>query len=119
VKVSATFASLAALFAAPAFAADAPKADGAEVYKANCVVCHLEDGTGTMPEMSFVSGNWRHGSKIEDIVKVISAGVEGTAMVSFKERLSEDEIAAVAKYVRAFDKKAAAPEGQKPKAPAK
>ena len=44
------------------------------------------------------------GSSVADIVKVITDGVPGKAMVSFKAQLSEEQIEALAAYVRAFDK---------------
>ena len=39
-----------------------------------------------------------------ELAKVIANGVPGTAMMPFKTRFSEQEILALAKYVRHFDK---------------
>jgi len=55
--------------------------------------------------MNFANGNWKHGTKVADMVKVINEGVPGTAMVAFKEQLSAAEVDALARYVRSFDKK--------------
>ena len=79
----------------------------AELYKANCVMCHMPDG------MNFADGKWAHGTTPVQLAKVITNGVPGTAMMGFKDRFSDKEILALAKYVKAFDK-AAKPAGKKP-----
>jgi cytochrome c oxidase subunit 2 len=76
-----------------------------ELYKTKCLACHLPDGNSPIPEMNFANGNWKHGTKVADMVKVINEGVPGTAMIAFKEQLSAPEIDALARYVRSFDKK--------------
>jgi mono/diheme cytochrome c family protein len=76
-----------------------------DLYKTKCLACHLPDGNSPIPEMNFANGNWKHGTKVADMVKVINEGVPGTAMVAFKEQLSAAEIDALARYVRSFDKK--------------
>ena len=43
-------------------------------------------------------------SKVADIIKTIEEGSPGTAMLSFKAQLSPEEIDALARFVRAFDK---------------
>ena len=54
--------------------------------------------------MNFADGKWVHGSKLAEVAKVISEGVAGTAMLPFKAQLSPEQVAALAAYVRAFDK---------------
>jgi mono/diheme cytochrome c family protein len=76
-----------------------------DLYKTKCIACHLAEGNSPIPEMNFVNGNWKHGTKVSDMVKVITDGVPGTAMVSFSEQLTATEIEALARYVRSFDKK--------------
>jgi mono/diheme cytochrome c family protein len=78
----------------------------AELYKANCVMCHMPDGNAAIPQMNFADGKWAHGSTPSQLAKVITNGVPGTAMMAFKDRFSDQEILALAKYVRAFDKTA-------------
>jgi mono/diheme cytochrome c family protein len=75
-----------------------------ELYKVKCFACHLADGNTPMKEMNLADGEWKHGSKVAEIVKVIEEGVPATAMVAFKAQLSADEIDSLARYVRAFDK---------------
>jgi len=75
-----------------------------ELYTVRCSACHMLDGKAPIVEMNFADGAWKNGSKLSDVTKVIKEGVAGTAMLPFKEQLSEKEIEALAKYVRAFDK---------------
>jgi mono/diheme cytochrome c family protein len=107
--------TLLALAAAVCIVAPARAADEAtlQLYKTKCQACHLADGNSPIKEMNFADGEWIHGSKLADVVKVIEEGVPGKAMLPFKEQLSKEEIEALAKYVRTFDKKLAAEKGAK------
>jgi mono/diheme cytochrome c family protein len=86
--------------------APAGKVDAKAIYEAKCQVCHMADGNSQiMPNMSFADGVWKHGSTLKAVQTTISEGVPGTAMLPFKEQLSPAEIAALARFVRKFDKK--------------
>jgi len=88
-------------------AAQAPQggdAKAAELYKSACLPCHMADGKAALQPMNLADGQWRHGTSVKEIAKVISEGVPGTAMMPFKTRFSEEEILALARYVRQFDK---------------
>jgi mono/diheme cytochrome c family protein len=89
-----------------ATAADAYKPSEAtlDLYKAKCQQCHMADGNSPLEPLNFADGKWTHGDKVEDIAKVISEGAPGTAMLPFKSQLSPEEIQALARYVRSFDK---------------
>ena len=100
----------------PAFAQKAAKIDAAEIYQTNCQACHGPEGESPLQPLSFTDPEWKHGSRLQDIVKVITDGVAATAMLPFKEKLSQEEIAAVAQLVRSFDK---ALQPKKPAKPAK
>jgi mono/diheme cytochrome c family protein len=76
-----------------------------ENYKATCQPCHMADGNAALKPMNFADGEWKHGTTTQALAKVISEGVPGTAMMPFKTRLSQQEILALAKYVRRFDPK--------------
>jgi mono/diheme cytochrome c family protein len=100
--------------AIPAAQAGAPAAKSAKavtvdakaVYEAKCQVCHMADGNSQiMPNMSFADGVWKHGATLKAVQTTIANGVPGTAMVPFKEQLTPAEIAALAVFVRKFDKK--------------
>ncbi len=75
-----------------------------ELYKTKCLACHLADGNAPMKEMNLADAEWKHGSKVADLVKTIEEGSPGTAMLPFKAQLSPEEIDALARYVRTFDK---------------
>ena len=87
-----------------------------ELYVQNCQMCHMPDGNAAIKQMNFADGEWIHGTTIKQLVKVVTDGVPATAMMSFKDRLSDQEILALVKFVRAFDKKLAAKPAAKAKA---
>lgn len=80
-------------------------AKAAETYKAKCSVCHAMDGNSPLPNMSFADGVWKHGTTVKEMVTTISNGVPGTAMMPFKTQFTPEEIEALARHVRKFDKK--------------
>jgi mono/diheme cytochrome c family protein len=87
-----------------------------ELYVQNCQMCHMPDGNAAIKQMNFADGEWIHGTTIKEQVKVVTEGVPATAMMSFKDRLSDQEILALVKFVRAFDKKLTAKPAAKAKA---
>jgi mono/diheme cytochrome c family protein len=93
--------------AQPAKAAPVTRAKAAELFTANCQICHGEGGAGTplMKDLAFKGrGKWKHGSRPQDVVATITNGVPATAMLPFKGRLTPAEINALASLVRSFDK---------------
>ena len=102
------------LAAATTAAANAKAEPGKELFAENCTLCHGEKGTP--PEMAknlgvadLASAKWQASRTDEQIRKVISDGSEkpNTLMRAFKNELSEEDIAALVKYVRALGKPAA------------
>jgi mono/diheme cytochrome c family protein len=93
--------------------AEEPDPEILALYKTKCQSCHLADGNSPVAAMNFASGNWKHGTTVAELSKVIAEGVPGTAMLPFKAQLSEEEMEGLARYVRTFDKKL------KPEKPAK
>ena len=79
-------AAVAALLAAVSVRAEEP----AKIYAAKCQACHLADGNAPITEMNLSDGEWKHGSKLADITKVIEEGVPGTAMLRFKAQLTPE-----------------------------
>lgn len=75
-----------------------------DLYRSKCQPCHLADGNSPLEPMDFSDGKWTHGSKPEEVAKVITEGVATTAMLPFKAQLTAAEIADLAAYVRSFDK---------------
>lgn len=71
---------------------------GAKIYKENCAQCHGANGGGTKKGISLTSGHALHHSEAEYIEQVTNG--EGKKMPAFKDKLSEEEIAEVVKFVR-------------------
>jgi mono/diheme cytochrome c family protein len=76
-----------------------------DLYRAKCQACHMADGNAPIEAMNFAGGAWKHGSKAQELAKVIAEGVQGTAMLPFKSQLTPEQIKALADYVRSFDPK--------------
>ena len=96
---------LALAFAAPGVVTAQTKAPTVkELYGSMCQACHGPDGKSPIKDMSFVGRKWKHGTKTADMIKVITDGVPGTAMLPFEGRLTEQQIRDLARYVRSLDK---------------
>jgi mono/diheme cytochrome c family protein len=102
------------LLTAPAAAAQAPAQaaapDGKALYEKDCRMCHGAQGVpadamvkmmGKIPTFNAAFATAR---SQDSVVKDIEHGVG--KMKGFKDKLSHDEIVAVAKYVREFGEKA-------------
>lgn len=78
-------------------------ASGAAIYAANCAACHQPDGRGMNGRVAadFVGDPARLAKPDEVLLRSIADGVPGTAMVSFRGRLSEAERRAVLAHIRA------------------
>jgi mono/diheme cytochrome c family protein len=82
---------------APATPSDPVLAQGQQVYNSNCASCHGKGGKGGMgPKLAGVVA-----AKYPDIAdqEAVIAGGKGS-MPKFSERLSADQITAVARYER-------------------
>jgi mono/diheme cytochrome c family protein len=109
--------ALVSLVALPVLAQEkAAKIDAVELYKTNCLACHGPDGESPLEPLSFTDDVWKHGSRLQDIVKIVTEGVDSTPMLPFKEKLSKEEILAISKLVRSYDKSLSAkkPAAKKP-----
>ena len=77
------------------------------IYTDNCVKCHKEDGAGgkvvidgkRLKAASLIS---EHSKKDDDaeIIEHIEEGIPDEGMPAFKDRLSDDQIKLVVKYIR-------------------
>ena len=75
-------------------------AEGATIYADNCAACHMEDGSGDRaqgaPKLN--DAIWLYGGSREAIIETVTLARFGV-MPDWNERLTEDEIRAVAFYV--------------------
>jgi mono/diheme cytochrome c family protein len=79
--------------------------DTANLYMDNCQMCHGPLGKALIPEMAFVGRKWKHGTSSSDMAKIIAEGVKGTPMLPYESKLTAAQIQALARHVRAFDKR--------------
>jgi mono/diheme cytochrome c family protein len=105
-------ALLVLVFVAGARRAHAQEADGKALYEENCRKCHGVRGTPpkTMkekfPKIATFDNEFIAKRSDDSVVKVLMKGVgKAEDMKSFKEKLSPQEMAAVAKYVRELAEK--------------
>ena len=82
-------------------------ADGEAVFKGHCAGCHASDGKGNsaIGTPDFTSPKTISGLSDADVVETVTSGRKGTIMPAWKGKLSDEEIAAVAAYVRSLGRK--------------
>jgi cytochrome c oxidase cbb3-type subunit III len=73
-------------------------ADGATIFKNNCVPCHGDKGQG-IAGPNLTDEFWIHGGGIKNVFRTITDGVPGKVMISWKEKLTPTQIEKVASYV--------------------
>ena len=79
------------------------EADGKALYDAKCAMCHGKDGVAKAVAKgsgNFNDAKWQEANAADAVEKVIADG-KGK-MKGYKEKMSADEIKAVAKYVKAI-----------------
>lgn len=85
---------------------DTSNGPGAKVYAAHCAQCHGENGAGDGPaagQFPIAPTNFRgERPTLDTSLKALRNGVKGTPMAPWTSQLSDDEITAVASYVRGF-----------------
>ncbi len=101
--------TLGLLLAASVTMASAQAADGKTVYDAQCKKCHGATGTpvGPMakkfPKMAAFDAAFLAKHSEDSIVTILTKG-KNADMKAFKEKMSADEMKAVAKYVHTLGK---------------
>jgi len=90
--------------AEPAAALVADQPDGAAIFKHNCVMCHGPDGKGvaTFKTPNFTDPKVQASLTDEQILTTIKNGKKGTVMPPWGDKLSEQDIKAVAAHIRSF-----------------
>jgi len=86
--------------------------NGKKIFMAQCSVCHGEKGNGKGPAAAALNPkprnfrrglkNFQYGASFEEVVATISNGPPTGIMPAFKGALEEEEIQAVATYVRSL-----------------
>jgi len=107
------------LAAGPMAASAKDSLDGKALYEANCAMCHGKNGEPTAYGKSlkpFPARNHRAIAKLVDrdeLRRIITYGVKGTAMTPKKYTLDPLEIEAVIDYIQSFDYKPDLANGKK------
>jgi mono/diheme cytochrome c family protein len=80
--------------------------EGSVVYTTHCAECHGDTGDGNgfaAEELPIMPTDFR-GERpgLDESIRILREGVKGTSMAPWTDRLTDDEIVAVAHYVRQF-----------------
>jgi putative heme-binding domain-containing protein len=70
---------------------------GARLYDAQCTTCHGAGGDG-VGGVNLRSGRFRHATTDQDLTRIVTTGIEGTAMPAFK--FDAAEVAGIVAYLR-------------------
>lgn len=92
------------MLAAAAQATDQP--DGAAaIFKQKCAMCHGPDGKGfaAIKTPDFTDPKVQASVTDKQIQETIENGKKGTPMAPFKDKLKDDEIQAMVKYIRSLN----------------
>ena len=91
--------------AAAAALAAAPASDGKPLYEKYCKGCHALDGTGSagmkannIPDLG--AAEWQDSHDQAQILVVLERGVENTKMKAFADKMTPEQLAAVAAHVK-------------------
>jgi len=71
---------------------------GKDIFKTNCIACHLEDGGGLVGP-NLTDEYWIHGGGIKNVFRTIRDGVPAKGMIRWETQLSPKQIQEVASYV--------------------
>ncbi len=77
--------------------APADIAYGARLYDAQCTTCHGAGGDG-VGGVNLRSGRFRNATTDQDLTRIVTGGIQGTAMPAF--RLDAAEVAGIVAYLR-------------------
>ena len=85
--------------------------DGPGIYKASCNKCHGSDGIGKKKlgdklraQGKKMSDLTTSNMELDKIIETVTNGVPKSSMKGYKDKMSAEQIAAVAAYARAFRK---------------
>jgi mono/diheme cytochrome c family protein len=83
-------------------------ANGAELFASNCAECHGAKGEGAKKGIPLISGHALAHTEEEYVQQVVNG--KANKMPSFREKLNDEQVAAIVKYVRTVIQAAATDE---------
>jgi cytochrome c6 len=90
-------AAFAALLVVPAFAAE----DGKALYESKCAMCHGKDGVAKATAKGSANLNDPAWQKANDAAAIVKLSTEGkNKMPAYKEKLTAEQIQAIANYIK-------------------
>lgn len=86
-------------------AATLSAAEGSDIYKSKCSMCHGADGKGfsAIHTPDFTDPKVQASISDKQMEQVIKNGKKGTAMPAFSGKLKDEEIQSVIKYIRSLN----------------
>jgi high-affinity iron transporter len=79
---------------------------GEQIYAANCAECHGDAGGGdgyAANDLPIRPTDFRgERPSLGEGIRVLRSGIEGTSMAPWTDRLNDEELVAVAHYIRGF-----------------
>lgn len=107
-RVSVCLAIVALAFLGCGKKTDPSFMQGQEIYKTDCLACHGVNGGGVLYRQSVLNNTAFVTGDPEAVIAVILNGRQGAgAMPGWREKLNDQEVAAVATYIRqAWDNQA-------------
>jgi len=89
-----------------ALAAGPKPDDGGDLFKQKCSMCHGADGKGfsALKTPDFTDPKVQASLSDQQIVDTIKNGKKGTAMPAFGDKLSDDQVQSLLKYIRSLAK---------------
>lgn len=99
---------LAVAFSAVLACAAAPPpapAEAADLFKSKCSMCHGPEGKGfsAIKTPDFTDPKWQASKKDAEIMDTIKNGKKNTMMKGFGDKLSNDEVDSLMKYIRSLN----------------
>ena len=102
-----TFLAAGSLAFSASISRAATSANGADIFREKCSMCHGTNGKGyaAIKTPNFTDPKWQAAHSDKELMNAIENGVKGTAMVSFKGKLTHEQMVAVLKYIRSLGTK--------------
>jgi cytochrome c oxidase cbb3-type subunit 3 len=105
-KIGSTILLAAALLTALTVTSARPAPDSAEdLFKSKCSMCHGPEGKGfsAIKTPDFTDPKWQASKKDAELKSAIKDGKKDTMMKGFGDKLSEEEIGSLVKFIRSLN----------------